>query len=180
MSKRLFKGFFIGIAGLFIFITILSLFIPSRLMVTRAVVINAGADEVFNQVSDLKNWKNWQPVFINDSSKIKFGLGADGKSNSCEWRSKGRLNKFLITGRQENTVTASLIRDGENDVLNVLNILPLADSNQVQVEWNVIIKLKWYPWEKFYGIFIEKITGQGYEDALNSLKDFVEKIRKGN
>lgn len=174
MSKRLFKGFFIGIAGLFIFITILSLFIPSRLMVTRAVVINAGADEVFNQIGDLKNWKNWQPVFVNDSSKIKFYLGPDGKSNSCEWESKGRLNKFHITGKQENRVTASLIRDGENDVQNAINILPLPDSSQVQVEWNVIIKLKWYPWEKFYGIFIEKITGQGYEDALNSLKAYVE------
>lgn len=180
MSKRLVKGFLIGIAGLFIFITILSLFIPSRLMVTRAVVINERADEVYNQIADLQNWKHWQPVFMQDSAKMKFKAGTDGKSDLCEWESNGRLNKFHITGKQKNTVTASLSRKGENDVLNAINILPLADSNQVQVEWNVNIKLKWYPWEKFYGIFIEKITGQGYEDALNGLKDYVEKIRKEN
>lgn len=174
MSIRLFKGFFIVLAGLFTFITILSLFIPSRLMVTRAVVINAPADTVFNEISDLKNWKHWQPVFINDSAKIKFNSGTDGTSNSCEWDSKGKNNSIQLVQKQNYAVSAVLKRTGENEVQNTINVLPLADSNQVQVEWNVLIKLKWYPWEKFYGIFIEKVTGQGYEDALNSLKTYVE------
>ena len=72
MSKRIIKGFFVVLAGLFVFITILSLFIPSKLMVTRAVVINANADKVFNEISNLQNWKHWQPVFINDSANIRF------------------------------------------------------------------------------------------------------------
>ncbi|HQW91541.1 MAG TPA: SRPBCC family protein [Ferruginibacter sp.] len=171
---RLFKGFFIVLSGLFIFITILSLFIPSRLMVTRAVVINAPADTVFSQVSDLENWKHWQPVFMQDSGGIRFDPGANGISNSCEWESRGKKNKMLITGRSDNAIKASLIREGENDVQNTISILPLADSSRVQVEWSVLIKLKWYPWEKFYGIFIENITGEGYEAALNSLKTYTE------
>jgi hypothetical protein len=171
---RLFKGFFIVLAGLFIFITILSLFIPSRIMITRAVVINAPAHKVFKEISDLSNWKHWQPVFINDSSKIKFHIGPDGISNSCVWESKGINNRMIFTQKTNNTVAVSLERVGENDLKNTISVLPLADSTQVQVEWNVLIKLKWYPWEKFYGIFIEKITGQGYEDALNSLKKYVE------
>ena len=81
---RLFKGFFIVLAGLFIFITILSLFIPSKLMVTRAVVINAPAGKVFNEINNLQNWKHWQPVFISDSAKIKFNVSVEGISNSCE------------------------------------------------------------------------------------------------
>lgn len=174
MSIRLFKGFFIVLAGLFIFITILSLFIPSKLMVTRAVVINASAGKVFSEISDLQNWKHWQPVFVNDSAKIKFNSGIDGISNSCEWDSKGKKNEIQFTQKTNNTVSATLKGTGENEVQNTISVLPLADSNQVQVEWNVLIKLKWYPWEKFYGIFIEKITGQGYEDALNSLKTYVE------
>jgi len=171
---RLFKGFFIVLAGLFIFITLLSLFIPSKLMVTRAVIINAKADKVFDQISDLQNWKHWQPVFIRDSANIKFDKDANGISNSCTWESKGKDNKMLITEKKGNAIAATLLRQGENDVLNTISILPLADSNQVQAEWNVLIKLKWYPWEKFYGLFIEKISGQGYEDALNSLKAYIE------
>ncbi len=173
---RLFKGFFIVLSGLFIFITILSLFIPSRLMVTRAVVINAPSDKVFSQVSNLQHWKNWQPVFMQDSSGIRFEVDAKGISNSCEWESREKKNKMLITGRSNNAIKATLIREGENDVQNTISILPLADSSRVQVEWSVLIKLKWYPWEKFYGIFIENITGEGYEAALNSLKTYTENL----
>ena len=171
---RLIKGFIIAIVGLFIFITILSLFIPSKIRVTRGVVINAGAGKVFTEISDLKNWRHWQPVFKNDAANIKFDTTGNGVSNSCEWDSKGNKNRIIITDKKNNTITATLLRNGENDVFNTIRVLPLADSNQVQTEWNVLIKLKWYPWEKFYGIFIEKITGEGYEDALNSLKNYVE------
>lgn len=171
---RLAKGFFIVLAGLFIFTTLLSLLIPSKLMITRAVVINAPANKVFAEVSDLQNWKHWQPVFVRDSAAIRFNLDAGGTSSSCEWESKGEKNKMIITGRQSHSVAVKLERPGENDVLNTISILPLADSSQVQAEWNVLVKLKWYPWEKFYGIFIENISGQGYEDALNGLKVYVE------
>ena len=143
-------------------------------MVTRAVVINANAGKVFSEISNLQNWKHWQPVFMNDSSKINFKTDAKGISNYCEWDSKGKKNIVEITNRNNNSISAILKRRGENDVQNTISVLPLADSNQVQAEWNVLIKLKWYPWEKFYGIFIEKVSGQGYEDALNSLKNYVE------
>jgi Polyketide cyclase / dehydrase and lipid transport len=171
---RLFKAFIIGLTGLFIFITLLSLLIPSKIRVTKAIAIHAGADKVFAQVSNLQNWKNWQPVFRRDSAAIVFGRDNAGNVNSIEWESKGKKNKFLITSIKDNAVTASLQRERETEVLNTITILPVAEQNQVQVEWNALIKLKWYPWEKFYGIFIEKVTGQGYEDALNSLKTYVE------
>lgn len=174
MNLRLFKGFFIVLAGLFVFITLLSLFIPSKLMVTRAVVINARAEKVFDHISNLQQWKRWQPVFMNDSASITFFTGADGVSDSCAWVSKGKKNTMHFTQKAGHSVSAVLKREGENEVLNTISVLPLADSNQVQAEWNVLIRLKWYPWEKFYGIFIEKITGEGYDEALKSLKSYVE------
>ena len=166
---RSIKGFILALAGLFIMITLLSLLIPSRVMVSRGVVVNAAAPRLFAEITDLQNWKHWQPVFKVDSAKITF----TGDS-ACEWVSTGKKNKLLITARSANQITTSLLREGENEVINVITILPLSDSNQVQVEWKALTRLKWYPWEKFYGIFIEKLTGPGYEDALDSLKAYVE------
>ena len=174
MSMRLFKGFIIALTGLFVFVTLLSLFIPSKVIVTKAVTINATAEKVFTEMSDLQNWKHWQPVFKNDAAQIKFDTDSSGVSNSCEWQSKGKINKLLITGKKDNVVTATLFRDQENDILNTIRVSPLQNSNQVQAEWIVMIKLKWYPWEKFYGIFIEKISGEGYQEALDSLKEYAE------
>jgi hypothetical protein len=127
---RLFKGFFIVLTGLFIFITILSLFIPSKLMVSRAVVINANASKVFSQMSNLQNWKHWQPVFMSDSSQIQFKTDASGISSYCEWDSKGKKNIVEITSRNNNSISALLKRSGENDVQNTISVLPLANSNR--------------------------------------------------
>ncbi len=168
MNLRLIKGFIIALAGLFIFITILSLFIPSRIQVSRGVLIHAPAAKVFEQVNNLTNWKNWQPVFRNDSAAFHFN------GDTAKWISRNKTNKFIVTKRSDNSIAAILEREGENTVQNTISMLPLADSNQVQAEWNVLIRLKWYPWEKFYGIFIEKMSGQGYQDALNSLKEYCE------
>ena len=171
---RIFKGFFIVLAGLFIFITLFSLFIPSKVRITRAVVITAKAGQVYTEINDLQNWKHWQPVFKADSSKINFVKLTNGKADVAEWNSNGETNTLTITERKDNAIKALLHRKGENDTFYTIGLLPVAETGQVQVEWNVLVKLKWYPWEKFYGIFIEKISGQGYEDALNNLKAYVE------
>ncbi len=174
MNMRLFKGFFIVLLGLFVVVTIMSLFIPSKIMVTKGVVINADAEKVLAEIKNLQNWKHWQPVFMVDSSNLTFKDEENGIFKTCEWESKGKKNKITIKSQSKEGVNVSLNREGENEVLNTITVLPLSDTNQVQVDWNVLIKLKWYPWEKFYGIFIEKITGDGYEAALNSLKKHVE------
>jgi hypothetical protein len=167
---RLLKGFIIALFGLAIMITLLSLLIPSRVMVTRAVVMNAPADKVMAQIKNLGNWKNWQPVFKTDS--VQLAYNAD--STTCRWETNGKTNQFVIDSVTQNAVYLSQQRKGEADVKNILVVLPLTDQIGVQVEWRTITHLKWYPWEKFYGIFIDKLAGPGYEDALKSLKEFVE------
>ncbi len=171
---RMIKGFIVALLGLFLMITLLSLLIPSKVMVTRGVVVNAGSKKIMDEIRVLKNWKHWHPVLKNDSPVIKFSPDSTGVNSFCEWSSKGNLNKLVIKALQENEINFALQREGEYEVSNTISILPLADSNSVQVEWKALTRLHWYPWEKFYGIFIEKVTGQGYEDALNSLKTYVE------
>jgi len=168
------KGFIFTLAGLFILVTLLSLLIPSKLLVSRGVVINANAEKVFAAVSNMHQWGKWQPAFKNNPAAVHYSTDSNTINSFCEWESNGHLNKFVIRTVQPMQITTALVREGENDVTNIISVLPLSDSNTVQVEWKALTKLKWYPWEKFYGIFLEKLTGQGYEDALDGLKDHVE------
>ena len=171
---RMIKGFLFVITGLFIMITLVSLFIPSRVIVVRGVEVNANSQKVFDEIRNFHNWHHWQPVFKADPAKMRYSADSTTAGSFCEWESNGKKNKLLFTTMDPNRVTVSLSREGEIDVTNVISVLPLSDSNRVQVEWQALTRLKWYPWEKFYGIFIEKMTGSGYEDALNSLKSYVE------
>lgn len=171
---QMIKGFLFAITGLFIMITLVSLLIPSKVVVTRGVEINANSRKVFDEIRDFQHWQNWQPVFKAGQSKMTYSADCGMRGSFCEWESNGKKNKLLFSTMDPNRVTVLLSREGETDVMNVISVLPLSDSNRVQVEWQALTRLKWYPWEKFYGIFIEKQTGPGYEEALNSLKAFVE------
>ena len=171
---RLIKGFIFAIAGLFIVVTLFSLLMPSRVMTVRTVVIHAKPAEVFAQIADLGKWRYWHPVFMRDSASMRISEPSLGVNAYAEWTSNRKNNKLLITEVLSSRLKASLKRTGENDVENFISVTALKDSNHVEAEWRVVTKLKWYPWEKFSGIFVDKMTGPGYETALNNLKELIE------
>jgi len=47
-------------------------------------------------------------------------------------------------------------------------------TGQTQFIWNVNTTLDWYPWKKLAGIFLDKIAGPQYADALRNLKATIE------
>ena len=164
------KAFLFGASGLFIMATLLSLLIPSNIKVSRVDIINAPAGKVYAQIADIRNWKNWHPAFKQEGDKINFAV--DGRS--CDIINTNRTTHLAITSADSVSVKFILQAKGENDIKNEINITTLPTQPGTQVEWRSFTKLKWYPWEKVYGIFIDKLTGPSYESALKGLKLFLE------
>ena len=173
---RFIKAFLFGITGLFIIITLISLLIPSNVKVSRVMVINnTTINKVYHQTADLTNWKNWHPMFATGVAIINFGNITTGKNASCDIVYNNKTTHLKITSADSSSVEFILQSLGENDIENniILNTMPLPQT--VQVEWRTITKLHWYPWDKFYAIFIDKMSGPGYEAALNNLNAYIEK-----
>ncbi|MBP9097177.1 MAG: hypothetical protein KBF74_00035 [Ferruginibacter sp.] len=171
---RLIKGVILAVTGLFIVVTLFSLLMPSRVMTVKSVVIHGNVPEVFEKISNLENWKQWHPVFMQDTTAVRFSNPSFGNHAFAEWTKNGKQIKLLVTALVPGQLNASLLRDGAIESDNIILVTPLNDLNNVQAEWRVVTKLKWYPWEKFSGIFIDNITGPGYETALNNLKELIE------
>ena len=72
----------------------------------------------------------------------------------------------MLISADSTSIKFLLQAEGENDIDNDIVITRYPSQQSVQVEWRAITKLHWYPWEKFYGIFIDKLTGPGYEAAF--------------
>jgi len=167
------KAFLVGAIGLFVFITILSLLIPSHPKVTRVVVINSTSKEkIMAQVADVANWKNWHPFFFFFFFKISFGKTTSGEGGRCETFYNNKTTHVAITKVDSNGVSFDIKQAGENDISNQIFITPM--QQQTRIDWVATTHLHWYPWEKFYAIFIDKLTGPGYETALNGLRQYVE------
>jgi hypothetical protein len=172
---RLIKLFLAGLIGLFIFITLLSLLIPANPKVSRTVIINSIAKEkILAQVADLQNWKNWQPLFASDSAKVLFGKISKGEDAVCDIVYNNKTTHLKIIKTDSSSVTFLLQAAGENDISNEITVSSFPSLQQTRIDWIATTHLHLYPWEKFYAIFIDKLTGPGYEASLNSLKQFVE------
>ena len=168
---RLIKGVLVVMISLFSIITLFSLLIPSSVRISRAVVINnADAAAVYKQIIPFENWKNWHPIFTVDSAT--FSREANGASFHIIHRQQEVL--LLLQKADSNSVQFLLQNKEVNDVQNEIVIHSLPSQQAVQVEWRTITRLNWYPWEKFYGIFLDQLTGASYEGALNGLKGFLE------
>lgn len=173
---RFFKTFLFGLIGLFLVITLFSLLIPSTVKVARMVVISDTSQKgIYSQIADLQNWKNWQNLFMNDSVKIISSSNNANANQLAVIKFNGKEAKIQVTSIDTATVNFTLNIPGENESKNSIQIQTLSLHNSYQVSWTAITKMKWYPWEKFYAIFIDKITGPGYESSLNKLKECVEK-----
>ena len=173
---RLVKAFLFGITGLFIVITLLSLLIPSKVKTSRVVIINnTTADKIYQQTANLNNWKKWHPVFKPGVTVINIVDSSIGKNAACNIVYNNKTTYLVITSADTASIKFNLQSNSAKDIENDLVIIPLPQQHSVQVEWRVLNNLHWYPWEKFYAIFLDKITGPGYEDALNGLKTYLEK-----
>ena len=111
---------------------------------------------------------------MQDSNRMNFSTSSTNVNDFVEWNSNNKINRILIVERKYPYIKILLQREGENDMENIIALREVQEQGNMQVQWTSITKLKWYPWEKFSGIFIEKMSGSGYEAALASLKTYVE------
>lgn len=165
---RLIKGFLFVLTGLAIMITLFSLLIPSHVKVSRSVVINDTTGKIITQLNNLKNWKNWHPMFMSNEATINY------LDNGCDIVYHNKTTHLSLQSASASDVKFLLQSEGENDIENDILVTPIVKQNAMQVEWRADVKLHWYPWEKFYGIFVDKLSGPSYEAALDGLKKYIE------
>jgi hypothetical protein len=166
------KLFLTVVILLIVFLAVITVFLPSKITVSKSVVINAPEPEVANQVASFKNWKNWYPAFQNRDITV------------TEFRQNDR-SVVILSDRKQRKLSMTLTRQGPED-FNVLLfvdnrskisyqfILLAKNATQTQLTWNINTTLKWYPWEKITGIFLDKVTGPQYRSALQNLKRAAE------
>jgi hypothetical protein len=167
-----FVRFFGSILIIFIVIFLLSLLLPSKVTVAKSVLINAPKMRVHQQVDDFQNWKNWYPAFQGENIIINPPKPGIIKSVSLN-DNKGKELQFDLIKSKADTLDINL-KNQSSTKIDYQFILSTHSDGQTQITWNVNTTMKWYPWEKAKGIFLDKVSGPQYEAALTNLKKAVE------
>lgn len=160
------KSFAFVILGFFIVITLFSLLMPSTAVVVRSETIPSTRADILKQIQQPEAWLNWYPP-LKDTSTVPSVQG-----DTIRWNSSNHKNILFIEKKHREGIRASFTRSGELPVLYDITVYEI--DGLPQVEWKAIHKLPWYPWEKFAGIFLDDLAGQGYAIALVQLKEWVQ------
>ncbi len=171
---KLIKAALFGITGLCILVTLISLLMPSEIHGRRGIVIKADSEKIRNQVALFFNWKNWQPEFKENADKIVYHNVSMGHRPNCDLTVNGRTTNYSLVRNNAEFVTVIQKKKGQNDIENIFTFSKDSATGGTYVDWKFITNVKWYPWEKFAGMFTETMTAPLYEMALDSLKHYTE------
>ncbi len=171
---RILKLGFISFFFLFLIVTIISLFIPGHVRISRAINVSALPKDILVQKSDFKNWSNWYPDLKKlPAGQIQFLDSVNGIVTRMNLKTTGVSMKLAT----EKEVITELKQPGKKIVLSGWNIIEYAAKDSVTVQWYMDFKLNWYPWEKFASIMFEKSYGEKMEAGLSNLKKYLEMNR---
>jgi hypothetical protein len=167
------KLFFIGVLVLVGFLCLITIFLPSKITISKSARINAGEKAVATEINYFENWKNWYPAFQNKNIRVDIPEQNDSSVAALTNENGQKLTLSILKSTPENIDV--LLSDDDGNTKTYQFILSSNAVGQTQVTWNVNIELGWYPWKKSAGIFLDKVTGPRYEAALANLKIALER-----
>src|SRR6266496_1208419 len=165
---RIIRLIIISIIVLLIIVTIISLFIPSHVQVSKAILIHTPKNSVMAQIDDPTNWKNWYPGANSSNLFYENGIATGLILN------KSKQQYIKITEKKEDEVMAVYILPNKK-IRTGWQIATTLYSSSVTVQWYMDFHLRWYPWEKFTSFMFERIYNPQLQQGLDNLKTFLEK-----
>lgn len=153
---------------LFLVVTAISLLLPSQIIVSRAIDIQAPCTAVYNRVHDIGIWPTWMQDYdssINKVSQQHTGVGA-----------------VLFSGNKKMTITqasaqqiAATWQVGKNKPLHgSFNFISNPNSAYCTLQWQFVQQVQWYPWQKFSLLLSEQALGPFMQQSLENLRRQVQ------
>jgi len=154
---RIIKLAVISFVFLFLLITIISLFIPSHIRISKAINIKAEKDSLFALIADTGKWHFWHPAYQRTII------------NTVE-------NKIKITTLIDNDslIAMQLNLPEKKSFKSSWQVYQLQDDS-LTLQWFMNFNLKWYPWHKFSSLLYEERYGIMMQNGLTNLKEISER-----
>jgi hypothetical protein len=160
---KIFKLAVISIIILFLVVLGISLSIPSHIRISRAINVVAQREAVFNNISRIKNWKQWNELL----NKPELSTGQYGDSDFIS----DKLKVHLMNASADSVITGWTQANGRI-IHSGFAMIAVGDTTIVQ--WYFDFYPRWYPWEKISAILLDNQVGPAMEKSLGKLKKETE------
>ncbi len=167
----------IVILTLVVFFFGIAMFLPSKIHVERAIVIPASSEIVFNQINDLRQWREWSPWHQMDPDmKITYRDYLSGKGASYKWQSeKVGSGELTITESQPYEYIETEMNFMEQGAAKGYYRLETVEEG-TEVTWGFESDMGDGPISKYMGLMMDSMIGADFEQGLQNLKAHVESL----
>lgn len=163
--------------GLFVFLffTVAAL-LPDQMSVSRSTEIQAAPSEVYKEVANLKRWQNWNPWTTRDPNiKQSWSEPDSGVGAWWRWQSEEIGNgKLTVAELTENEKMASRLEFEGMDI-EIRDVWTFEQKGGAAVvTWRNESPAN-YPVGRYFGLFLDGMTGGDLEEGLANLKKISER-----
>jgi hypothetical protein len=167
---RYIKFIAISFIVLLLLITVISFMIPKHVRIARTINITAPKDSVMALIKDPTRWMVWYP-----GGEKSHPLVVNGEIKGIAFNDDPLNPVYIVISEvKENEVIAGFVPGKMNTVINNWSITESSEPGTFTLQWRMDFDLRWYPWEKFSSLLLEKTYGLPMEEGLTNIKNNVK------
>jgi hypothetical protein len=173
-AKRIAKWALAAIGTLVAIFLIVPAFLPKSVHVERSLQIKRTPEEVFTVVSDLHQYRTWDP-FSDQDPTIKATVTGSGKDAVYEWKGEeagqGRLTIESVDGPRSVKTKIRMLEPMEDEFVAGWLLEPNADGTRIT--WTFDQDLPYFL--RWVGLGMDGMLGPAFEKGLTKLKTNLER-----
>lgn len=155
---------------------IVAIALPNQYKVERTIVIDAPPSAVYPLVAELENWNVWSPWADMDPEAKHTYTGVSGQPGSS-WKWDGEIlgsGAMTHTELEPNKAVKSTLEFYSPQQMRSDEMWTFESVNgSTKVTWSDYGDLD-YPVGRYFGLFIDDMMGDDFEQGLQNLKKMAE------
>lgn len=166
------------VSGVVIFVAIVGIgfLLPSDFRVERSIVIEAPANEVYEQIVDLRKWQRWGVWFKRDPNmRLTYSGNSKDVGMKSEWVSEeeGSGEMQILSLQPNQSLTYSLyFADFEMGSTGEFNLKE--EEGRTHVTWSDYGDVGANPIYHYFALMMDSMIGPDFEAGLENLKILIE------
>ncbi|MBK7171843.1 MAG: SRPBCC family protein [Bacteroidales bacterium] len=176
---KLFRRILLTVLVLVIVLVLTGFLLPRHVRIERSLVMPASRDLIFEQVNDFRNWHGWLPWLSLDSTmQVTFSGPQSGVGALLIYESNHSdvgNGKLLITDSQPYDSILLDLNFMENGT-STGKFLFTSDDQGTLVRWILESDLGDNPISRWFGLFMDRMVGNDFEQGLANLNEITSKI----
>ena len=152
---------------------------PSNFRISRSISMSAPASEVFGQVNDFHNWRNWSPWEKMDPDLKRTYEGApSGTGSVYSWSGNKKVGEgrmTLVESHPSDRIRIKLEFLKPFKATNTAEFTFQSEGGNTRVEWAMTGANESFMSKAFCMVMnMDKMVGKDFEKGLASMKETVE------